>query len=767
MLCPSTALVALSLLPASAVLALDLSRAVIHSPANPTIVERKAVQTLVEEVEKRTQFRLATSGPGSPVITLRRGSGPADGYRLAVTSTGVEITGNDARGLLFGAGRLLREARLERQHFSIADNLNITAAPKYALRGHQLGYRPKTNAYDAWSAPMWEQYIRELAIFGTNAIELIPPRSDDAADSPHFPLPPMDMMIQMSRIADEYGLDVWIWYPALDKHYEDPKVVEAALAEWGEVFRKLPRVDAVFVPGGDPGHTQPKYMFNLLEKETAVLHKYHPKAQMWMSPQGFNHEWMEEFFTLMDARPQWMSGIVFAPQVAVPLAELRRRLPQQYPIRHYPDITHMRSCQYPAPDWDAALAFTEAREVINPRPLDQANIFRLTQPLTMGYITYSEGCNDDVNKFLWSLMGWDPERPVTDNLRDFARFFIGPRDAEGFAQGLLALEQGWRGPVLSNAAIDTTLQQFLTLESNATPQQRANWRFLQAVYRAYYDAYVRRRLIYETDLENKAMDTLRRASELGTTLALDQAEATLDQSVTTRTAPDLRARLHELAEGLYQSIHMQLSVPRYQAIDVGRGASLDTLDHPLNNRLWLKPQFADLRKASEADRQKGIDAILNWTNPGPGGFYDDLGDTRRQPHLVPGIGWQNDPAFWKTPLIGFAYKPGWRKSWWDDAESLHDEPLQMRYTNLDPASQYKIRVVYAGDMLGRSKIRMLAGGIEVHGLIAKPQPVQPLEYEIPASAIRNGTLDVTWYREKGLGGNGRGCQVSEVWLIRK
>ena len=105
---------------------------------------------------------------------------------------------------------------------------------------------------------MWEQYIRDLAVFGTNAIELIPPRSDDAADSPHFPLPPMQMMTEMSRLANEYGLDVWIWYPAMDKDYSDPATVEFALKEWGEVFRQLPRIDAVFVPGGDPGHTQPK-----------------------------------------------------------------------------------------------------------------------------------------------------------------------------------------------------------------------------------------------------------------------------------------------------------------------------------------------------------------------------------------------------------------------------------------------------------------------------------------------------------------------------
>ena len=64
----------------------------------------------------------------------------------------------------------------------------------------------------------------------------------------------------MSQICADYGLDVWIWYPAMDADYADPKTVEHALEEWGEVFKKLPRIDAVFVPGGDPGHTRPKYL---------------------------------------------------------------------------------------------------------------------------------------------------------------------------------------------------------------------------------------------------------------------------------------------------------------------------------------------------------------------------------------------------------------------------------------------------------------------------------------------------------------------------
>jgi hypothetical protein len=66
----------------------------------------------------------------------------------------------------------------------------------------------------------------------------------------------------------------------MDKDNGDPGTVSAALDEWGKIFAAIPRVDVVFVPGGDPGHTAPKVLFAFLEKQTANLHKYHPRAQM-------------------------------------------------------------------------------------------------------------------------------------------------------------------------------------------------------------------------------------------------------------------------------------------------------------------------------------------------------------------------------------------------------------------------------------------------------------------------------------------------------
>jgi hypothetical protein len=800
--------------------AIDLKDAIVVAPESLSRREQKAVQVLVEEVEKRTEFRwpvvhrleprarptivvgsdqsLKKAGAELPhgLVTEGRKVASPEGYRLHTLngpgSTVILVSGAGERGVLFGVGGLLRSLRMSKRQVRLGGPLDIATSPKYKLRGHQLGYRPKTNAYDGWSVSMWDQYFRDLAVFGTNAVELIPPRSDDQPNSPHFPLPPMQMMVEMSRLADEYGLDVWIWYPAMDKDYSNPETVEFAIREWGEVFKALPRVDAVMVPGGDPGHTEPKYMMALLEKQTQNLHRYHLHAEMWMSPQSFDETWMKEFFEIVDRQPTWLSGVVYGPQMRIDVSDLRQKLPQRYPIRLYPDITHSVECQFPVPDWDLAYALTEGREVINPRPFDYADIFHVQAPYSIGFLSYSEGCNDDVNKILWSSLAWDTERPVIEILRDYSGYFISDRLRDDFAQGILNLQENWRGSLLSNQNVEMTLEQFQDMEGSATPADLENWRFQMGLYRAYYDSFVRRRLVNETHAEEQAMAVLGEIRRVGVRLIpldvggsrinptsavdlpvlLNRAEKFLNDPLTDFSAQDLRTRILELGEALFQSIHMQLAVERYQAEAVSRAANLDTLDAPLTNAPWLREEFGRIRKLSDYDEQYiAILQILDRTDPGPGGFYDNLGDLSRQPHLVRGPGAKTDPEFRRSVLVGHGY-PEWSRAplptaWKCWAESLFDAPLQMQYDGLDRQSQYKVRVVYSGDA-PRLKIRLdCNGNYPIHPLMEKPWPPKPLEFDIPREATGTGRLTLIWHREAGLGHNGRGCQVAEVWLIKK
>lgn len=773
---------------------IDLTNAVVIVPETITKTHQAAVDMLLDEVEKRTQIRLNVGQkenkyqPAIYVFSVTQAKfmkrlsswsntklvvDTTEEYNLSTGTnefSQVFIYGFDDRGILYGVGRLLREMEMRTGSITIKENLSIKSKPDYPIRGHQLGYRPKTNAYDAWDVAMWEQYIRDLAVFGCNAVELIPPRSDDAGTSPHFPLPQMEMMVKMSELLDKYDMDVWVWYPAIDPDYTTDAAIQKAVKEWEGVLSKLPRLDAIFIPGGDPGHTKPTILMNMLAKQHANLQRIHPGLEFWVSPQGFHHEWMDEFLGYLETeKPAWLSGLVFGPQNLISLPELRKRTPQQYQIRRYPDITHNIWCQYAVHDWDLAYMLTEHRESINPRPTAMANIFRLWGNLADGFISYSEGCNDDVNKTLWSALGWDEDQPVINILRQYARYYIGAEYEEEFAQGLLALEQNWRGPLLTNGSVYTTLQQFQEMERIASPQTKLNWRFQMVLYRAYYDAYNRARLIYETALEEEAMSLLRRVDELGSEIAIQQAKDVLNKAVTERIAPEWRSRVFALAEALYQSIRMQKSVDKYQAISTWRGANLDLIDTPLNNRMWLNARFDEIQNIDdEAKRVEAIHTITNWTNPGPGGFYDDLGNHTMQPHLVRGADYKTDPEFRASSRIGFEDYPNCRTSWLRFAETRYGYPLEMRYEELDPNVQYKVKLTYAGEFEyhGTVLVTMRADGEEIHPFMEKPQPIKPIEFIIPKELTQDGELVLQWNHNPERTGAGRGAQVAEVWLIR-
>jgi hypothetical protein len=90
----------------------------------------------------------------------------------------------------------------------------------------------------------------------------------------------------------------------------------------------------------------------------------------------------------------------------------------------------------------------------------------------------------------------------------------------------------------------------------------------------------------------------------------------------------------------------------------------------------------------------------------------------------------------------------------------------MRYADLDAAARYRVRIVYS-DLHPDVKVRLEANErIEVHPLIYKRMPRGPMEFDIPPEATSGGELTLSWSREQGHGGNGGGCEVSEVWLIR-
>jgi hypothetical protein len=216
---------------------IDLRRAtVVVRPGVLPNAERTAAAMLVDEIANRCGLRLPistiwpASGPVIAITSERQVAGwkrpipvrpggaeaRAEGYRLFVkqpaASPVVWIAGADARGALFGAGRLLRELDWSQGDLWLGAPVDIATAPAYPIRGHQLGYRAQANSYDAWNAAHFERYIRELTFFGANSIEGIP--FQDTRPTPVMKVGRREMNKAIGEICHRYGLDYWLWLPA-------------------------------------------------------------------------------------------------------------------------------------------------------------------------------------------------------------------------------------------------------------------------------------------------------------------------------------------------------------------------------------------------------------------------------------------------------------------------------------------------------------------------------------------------------------------------
>ena len=373
--------------------------------------ERSAVKILTEEVQKRTglNWQVSSTCPaaGDVIILKREGmnikGAPAfsrepelsrkpESFRIVSSGqpgrTVILIEGLDSRGVLFGAGKLLRMLQYNKGSVSLKSGLALAESPAKEIRGHQLGYRNTANSYDEWSPEQYEQYIRELVIFGANSIESIPIFNEEK--SPHFKIPPDEMNARISAICETYDLDYWMWVPAqMDLNDKDKR------RKYLETFEKIcnysVRINGVFFPGGDPGNNPPELVLPLLEDMAVILKKRHPKAGIWLSLQNFTAEQSRYVYKYVQEKlPVWMGGLVTGPS-SPPVEETRAALPSRYKLRYYPDLTHNVRCDSPIPWWDPAFNLTLGREAVNPRPYFFAAVYKAIEQYTDGFISYSDG----------------------------------------------------------------------------------------------------------------------------------------------------------------------------------------------------------------------------------------------------------------------------------------------------------------------------------------------------------------------------------------
>lgn len=295
------------------------------------------------------------------------------------------------------------------------------------------------------------------------------------------------------------------------------------------------------------------------------------------------------------------------------------------------------------------------------------------------------------------------------------------------------------------------------------PELAGNWRFQMHLFRACYDVYVRHRLIYETALEGEAMAVLGRAKSMGAAEAMAAALAVLRRAEEEPCRPALRRRIEQLADELFASIGYQTSVKKHHASGTERGAVMDFVDFPLNNRWWLEDEFAKVGKmGGEAEKVARLEVIAAWENPGPGCYYDDIGHVGKCPRVIQGEGMNTDPETFRHENASH--------SWWDNGMSRRRLswqhhmrwPVGMQYEALDPAGRYVVRVT------GNSECPLRADGEKLTPTTYSKEIGEFKEFPVPAELTADGELRLTWDTIDESHLNWRQhSHAAEVWLLKR
>ncbi len=723
-----------------------------------TAYELKAKKLFFDEIIKRCK-NIFNDNPEKTTVIFKETPSfeNSDYYEIEISKNNIIFKGKTIRSFIFAYSHFLRKCEIYKNEIVLIKDISGKYSPKKKVRGHQIGYRTTPNTYDAWDYEQYSRYYLDMMAFTSNTVEHIPYEKGYSNRNRLMKYDEEEFLIEASRMADELDLDVSLWHPNNNNETE-----EEALKLREELYKKIPRLDILFIPGGDPGELPAEEFIERGKKISSILKKYHKNALFFPSAQAPHsiENWGDELIKKLKYEPEEIDGIIIGPNKAFPMHELRQKTPIKYPLRFYPDITHNLRCEYPVhflnDDWHYAFSSTIGREGINPRPEEFKMLHRLYSSYTIGSVSYSEGVHDDLNKMVWSLLEFDSELSLNECVEDYVRFFMFNADTEKLKNCIFGLEKNWCGNPLTNPSIDYTYNSFCELKK-AYPELSENYRFMLLYFRACCDKLVLSRMSFEEKLIEEAKYYLKKYD-------IEKAEKALNTSFP-EPYNALRKEIFKLGEILFDLIGIQLDVENYCADNSERGAMLDTIDKPITDKLWLLNRIAFLKELPENEKHPFIHRLLNRNTVSENEYYysvalhelTSLGITQDYDFYMDFQGDRDEnngtlPVSMCKVFDHYTFKAR-LGGLYNDTDYCLTICFKKRNTKNKTAFKIKANdtIIYSGELFGGVKEETFTKDLI-------PENYECRSYLIPENALKNGTLDL-FLEEKT-----RGFELCEFWV---
>lgn len=695
------------------------------------------------------------------------------------------IAGADDRGMIYGVGHILRAMTYLPDAVVIPSKIDASEKPAFLLRGgrptgpgsraRELGnLRPQT-------ADEHREVMEDLMLLGTNIFE------GDPAEMRSY-----GMLTCTGRTANEMPAgfpDAWRADGGRASRYVCPSIPEARKAlldSFDQQFKVCPDYDFFTTNSGDEGGCRcdkcmpwgDKYI-RLVNDIADILHKYHPNMKILATNQDLTNEGGQAIFDYLNSKdsswlyalrygpgademqtyirgpvnPRWFEYEGFGP-LGNYLKFAHHELPSATQIALYTDITHWMQAQFAVPHPDIALAAVYDRRSWNARPRNFHKVATEILHYAIGDMHYSEGMHDDFNKWFWYRMLWNPYQDAESITKEYCRYWFGPDAQDEAAQAIFLMEETLEKPVSGNPGIEKAVDLLRAAGQKIPPNLlKDDYRFRIILEKALMDRYIQLDLQRGHDLIQQAT-TLLSAASTGAecTAAIGMALALFNQPFQTPEMSTVMDEAKQRGEEANTAIGYREPAPFI----------VEKLD--LSEAAWWKKTLELAQAAqNETTARNTISMLLHYEDPGPGGFYDDVGWPNESKHLTHG----------ETLWAFMPFADPARHSHYNLAYTMGGPGVTFDYDGLQPDVPYVVRVSVGAHF--DEERPELKGAKLTEGMEADGQPISegfevPMgdtafhEFDIPQSLTQDGKLHIALTSKPGL------LPITglyEIWLMQK
>lgn len=749
--------------------------------------------------------------------------------------------GIDPRGALYAAGEILRRVEFREKGIAVPDRLDVRTAPAFEIRGTQYGQsgvaRDKAKVRP-WTKEEEQRAILDYALAGLNTIQ-IGEGIRDGDDPTYDFIRSLDL-----KTLVHYGPNTgagpahWQATESIGRlGYLCPSVPEARQAlldRCEEAFSKTAPIDYVRFPGGDGGGCEcdackpyGEKFIHLCADMAAIIRKYHPNAEFFVTNQKFNNEDDIAIFEYLREQPRpWLRAFCYGPGSDAMswqpghrqnhrmdlfrypgfgpfgryLQEILHQLPPTQDIVFFNEITHWRYSQhgyiqmYPRadkngdlpPHWnhfiyerrpDQCLTMVYDRLTFFAWPRYYHWVFNQLLRYGIGDCTHSSGTHDHFNQWMWQRLLWAPQTSVEDVVDEYARVWFGPEAAPLMAQALFQLERNLEEdpeePLAEKEGIDTYYR--LVRDAGARmsePYMRGNWLWRQYAQKAALDKYIQLSVRQQTQLQQRIERDIGKA--LGGPQEREAVAAALEDLDALRETDEM-SLLREEAGRLGEESNALFGV---------RNEGYYNLEHDFIGLGWLRRQLERSRDAEDEGLREMLGMVVDYEDAGPGGFYDNCGTFNPAPRVVFGYPYDHGQPY-VPPMLSEGNRPSQRSMHFTQDE---DQGVTFHYTGLDPDARYRVRFTFVRPWYQeRYAMRMnqKSQTIYANDTVLDSDVELPLQmsdfftYDIPEELTRGGELTLRLERAPDVARGSRvereiwrnsggwGTLVSEVWLMKR